>query len=247
MKKLIKQQQGFTIMELMIAISILAVILLLSTVVLMGISDYFTKGVNIADVQNDSRNITSQITADVEFSGTPLVVPNTNPILYGGVDVYAYCFGDIRYSYTLGFNSAPHALWRDTMTSEGSCYPLNLTQTTPSCDGDSSCPSSIPNSGSSLLASNMHLADFTIQPMTADQNIYGIEVAIALGSGQDLFETNSAGGLKTLEGNYICKNTIGQQFCATSTLCTMASRRIGDASTALVPSGTKQLCNAASS
>ena len=41
-----KDKSGFTILELMIAISILSIILLLSTYVLMGVGKLYSKGVN---------------------------------------------------------------------------------------------------------------------------------------------------------------------------------------------------------
>lgn len=214
----------------MIAISILAIILVISTVVLMGIGDYYTKGNNITNVQNDTRNITDELSSDIEFSGTSMVLPSTNPVSYGVAKVYAVCFGDIRYSYVIGLNSnIQHSLWRDKMVSDGNCYPLNLTEPTPSCDGNTSCPASVSGTGSDLISSNMHLAKFQVTPVTADNNLYSIQLDIALGENGD-FVTSGAGLKTDINGNYICKNQIGQQFCATSSLSTMVTRRVGSAS-----------------
>jgi len=240
----IDNDHGFTIIELMIAIAILSIILILCTVVLIGISNYYTKGVNISNVQNDNRNIVNQLTSDIKFSGTSMVVPNNNPVSYGSTKVYAFCFGDIRYSYVLGFSSgALHTLWRDQMPGEGSCYPLNLTKASPSCYGAPSSGCLSGSNGSDLLPTDMHLADFSVSPATTDGNLYSITVAIALGSTSSYFVPSTAPGpgqgLEISNYNFVCKSTIGQQFCATSTLTAMADRRLGSVATSAIPlSGT---------
>lgn len=117
------------------------------------------------------------------------------------------------------------------MKTAGNCYPLNLTESNPSCDSVTSCPVSVSGSGSDLLTSNMHIAKFQVVPVTADNNIYSIQIALALGSDSSLFETGSNGNPKTdSNGSYICKSNIGQQYCATSSLNTMVTRRVGSMS-----------------
>jgi len=227
--------KGFTIIELMIAIAILSVILILCTVVLIGISNYYTKGINIASVQNDNRNIVNQLTSDIQFSSSPMnpgtQMVSDRSVSGGQVTIHAICFGNVRYSYVLGIvDGITHPLWRDQMTGSGSCDPLNLTEITPSCTGiPTGCLGSVANSGSSLLPSNMHLVNFSIGS-PSNNDIYNIIVAIALGSSASYFEpSNPYNPLNPLEienNNYVCKSSIGQQFCATSTLRTMATRRL---------------------
>lgn len=235
---------GFTIIELMIAIAILSVILILCTVVLIGISNYYTKGINIASVQNDNRNIVNQLTTDIQFSAISMAQRSQevsdSSVPGGQVPISAFCFGDIRYSYVLGIvNGIAHSLWRDQMSGSGSCYPLNLTQSTPSCEGIvlGCLPTSSTSSGNNLLPSNMHLASFTIMPVTSNNDIYKITIGLALGSSSSYFEpsvsSNPAQPLKIENNNYVCKSSIGQQFCATSTLSAMATRRLSSTSSVL--------------
>lgn len=219
--------EGFTIVELMIAISILSLILVMSTLALMGIGDYYTKGVNITNIQDDSRNITNELSSDIQFSSTTMTTPAINPVSYNGTTVYASCFGDTRYSYAIGFSNAEHSLWRDKMINVGNCYPLNLTEPIPSCDGNSSCPNPVVNSGSDLLANNIHLSKLSIQPLTAANDVYSINIALALGSTRDLFQTNSFGNPIIINGNYSCLPNIGEEYCAISSLATIVTRRIG--------------------
>ncbi len=119
--------RGFTIIELMIALSILSVILVMSTLILIQITSLYTKGVNSANLQNTSRNIVADVSSSLQFSGFrpdpgtlngPGLSPNLqnsttyyatssnpvnypNPHLYNGDTVYAFCFGIVRYSYIL--------------------------------------------------------------------------------------------------------------------------------------------------
>lgn len=192
----------------------------------MNIGALYTKGVNLATVQNDNRNIIQNLTTSVQYSGVQMSGPSTASYNYGGVNipVQAICFGDIRFSYILGFYSIPHVLWKDIMTGQGSCEPLNIGLSSPVCGGPVGCLGSVPGSGSELVGPHMHLASLTVGALHFTNNLYSIEVGLAYGS-KDLFK-QSSGNYVMNNGNYICNNTTGQQFCATSTLSTVAMERV---------------------
>ena len=133
-----KSSDGFTIVELMIALSVLSVILVMATVILIQIGSLYSKGVNAANLQNTSRNIVADVSAALQFSGNtpvsctvngtgtscdatpPAGASYTDPQLYttGGVSVsvHAFCVGTIRYSYVLdseqGTDNAANAITR---------------------------------------------------------------------------------------------------------------------------------------
>lgn len=231
--KISKNNVGFTIMELMIAITVFSIILLLGTEVMMGVGNLFAKGVNMANVQDDTRNIISNVTTAVQFSGAVLnngqgpTAPIENTYTYdsGPVPTYAYCFGNIRYSFVLGFPSSgswPRTLWVDKMQSASGCSPLNIEPSTPNCIGNTKCSNSQSGSGADLTGSNMHLASFRIYQY--NPNLYGIFVGLAFGK-QDMFESSS-GQPTVINGNYVCSTAVGQQYCATSYLSTLATERI---------------------
>ncbi len=222
---------GFTVMELMIAISVLAIILLISSTVLVGIGNLYSKGNNLANVQDTTRNIVESVVSAVQFSGTLLNNgASTNPITYtyattyGNVPVSAYCFGQNRYSFVTNPNLPdgwPHILWLDKISSTGSCEPLNLSQPNPTCtDGTYNCTQ--PGSGSDLIGPNMHLATFDITQY--NPKLYGINVGVAFGA-IDMFVSNNNGPV-LINGNYQCSNSAGQQYCATSYLGTFAAERL---------------------
>lgn len=159
-KKLRDSQQGFTIVELMIAMSILAVLLVTSTLVLIQIGALYSKGVNAADLQNATRTVVSDVSGQLQFSGKiPLGCKPTATTCYASKHdyhnsldnttetVYSYCISNTRYSYVLdrelGTDSSvtaghpnttitPHVLWRDTITSTGTtCPTMEISQSDP--------------------------------------------------------------------------------------------------------------------
>ena len=113
---------GFTIVELMIALVILSFILLLSTEVIIGIGDLFDKGQSIAKTQNITDQVASNVINDIKFSSSistyasigheqPAQCLNIQPEVCGiqyssasgtiSANVYVYCIGEYRYSFTI--------------------------------------------------------------------------------------------------------------------------------------------------
>ncbi|MCL4358169.1 prepilin-type N-terminal cleavage/methylation domain-containing protein [Patescibacteria group bacterium] len=235
----LRNNKGFTIIELMIATTVLSILLLLSSMVLVNVGSLFSKGVNMSNVQNDARSIIQQVASDIQFSGSTLNDGGpTNAISYIYVDygypvtVYAYCFGDIRYSFVdasswisipgdFAPSNWPHELWRDKMTGQDSCSPLNIGESNPTCDGNTTCLSS--QGGSELTGDNMHLATFNIVAYNAQ--LYGIFVGLVFGKSY-MFVPNSSGNPAVVNGDYQCNTAQGQQYCATSYLHTLADERL---------------------
>lgn len=223
---------GFTVMELMIAISVLAIILLISSMVMVGVGNLYSKGADLANIQNTSRNIIENATSTIQFNGTQLnnglsntAIVHNYSFAAANVPVYAYCFGQTRYSFVTGFNLPTgwsHLLWLDQMQTQGSCSPLNIGQAIPTCAGNGSCVSPQSGSGSELLGANMHLATFNITKY--NPQLYSISVGVAFGI-KDMFVSDINGPV-VVNGNYQCKNASGQQYCATSYLTTFATERL---------------------
>lgn len=136
-------EDGFTIIELMVSLTILSVILVVSTIVLIEIGGLFDKGVSETDLQNTTRNIMSDVSSALQFSGSS-PIPCTSTL--GGInnittnitnhcggsytysytfnnvtlDEQAYCIGDVRYSFVL--NSE---LGADSATNSATGAPAN--------------------------------------------------------------------------------------------------------------------------
>jgi prepilin-type N-terminal cleavage/methylation domain-containing protein len=249
------EQSGFTIVELMIALSVFAVTLLLSTTVIITIGRLYTKGVSSANLQDATRSVLNDITSTLEFSDEqPAACTPSSPIPitcsanqitsahpdHSAMIIYAYCIGTTRYSYTLDTQAVDspqgtqsyHALWKDKMATNANCYPLNIAQTTPSVAGSPSAQASVANSGHELAPLRSRITRFYVEPQSADGSRYAVDLWLAAGE-DDLLTTNTTGasctsgtGSSTCAGYATCQSSTGQQYCASTQLSTTITRRL---------------------
>jgi prepilin-type N-terminal cleavage/methylation domain-containing protein len=242
------REGGFTIVELMIALSILSVLLITTTIVLIQIGALYSKGVNAANLQNTTRTVVADLSAQLQFSEkvpngcTPITTtcyaqthPYPNAADGTTETVYSYCIGNTRYSYTLdrelGGDShttpqqvTPHVLWRDTVATDAStCPTMDITQADPESgicfDEDGSTGClTQPGSGYEMLGNHMRLLRFNTQQTSGTNGIYGVEVWTAFGD-KDLIGADGA-------GRPICNGGVGTQFCSTATITTQLTGRV---------------------
>lgn len=226
-----KTEGGFTIIELMIALTVLSTILALGATIITRISFLYTKGVNSAALQNASRNISSDVGSELQFAGIAPAPCNSASLIttcfagkhtYSGVDVYAFCINKTRYSYvlnrTLGLDQStdvntPHVLWRDTMDSSATCDPVDMTQ--------ASAPSA---NGYEMVGSHMRISRFKVEETPVNSNIYAVDVWMAYGDDDLVVVDTSADPAKA--GRTTCRGDTGSQFCAISNISTSVTMRI---------------------
>lgn len=243
----LKSDKGFTIVELMIALTVLSVILVMGTVIMIQIGSLYSKGVNAANLQSTARNTAADVTAAIQFStkapspctltpvtcyANPISPSDTEPRVYTSagvtVSVNAFCIGSVRYSYVLnrelGNDTAlasnantPHVLWRDTIQQSAPCQPLNLSMQTVPADASSVDPAG-PSRGFEMVGDHMRLTRFRIQQTPANSGVYTVDSWLAFGD-SDLL-TVDANGLAT------CNTGRGSQFCATAQITTDVAGRV---------------------
>jgi prepilin-type N-terminal cleavage/methylation domain-containing protein len=150
-----RSEDGFTIIELIIATAVLSIMLVLVTVLMINIGNLYYKGINQSRVQDSVRNITDSIGDQLKLSDK---VPQQATSSTDG-HTHAYCIGDKRYTYVLGVQighggldatghetnpAYKHVLWQDTNPSPGTCFidatnspkPVDLTQTSASSNNN---------------------------------------------------------------------------------------------------------------
>lgn len=232
--KPLPSQTGFTIVELMISLSVLSVLLLMSTLTLIGIGRLYSKGINEAATQNTTRNITNNLASQLQLAGSnPVINPSGQSVI---------CIGAQRYTYQLGheLTNTPndHVLWHDTMTSTSGCSALSLNGNTPGAGN----PDVVPGSGSEMMAVHMRLTDFSVAAATGSN--YQLIVGVAFTSGGssgnddllcnrnappdcDTAGTSTNGHLMShVPGTIQCKGGLGSEYCAVSFLSTNVGRRL---------------------
>lgn len=231
-----KNQKGFTIIELMIALVILSFILLVSTAVFIALGNLFKKGQTETSTQNIALNVENNVTGDIKLNQQILsATSNCLGDLCGAsysvssgsstvqAIVYAYCIGTYRYSFVLdreqistssglvaGQHQTYHALYLDQISPGQACVPLNLLASNP----ESGSMSGINGSGQDLLPNSMRVLEFSINN-TSNPLLYSIDLSLAYGD-NDLLNISPSYNSSSLGPNQYtgsCIDQAGQRFC----------------------------------
>jgi prepilin-type N-terminal cleavage/methylation domain-containing protein len=206
-----QSQQGFTLVELMIATTVFSVFLLIVTTLVLQVTRTYTKGIVASKTQETARVISSELSRAVQFGGSNMFIPASTPA--PGVTSYM-CIGSQRYTFMLGkqlkaaiTNAADqtnHVLVADTVaTCPSGVGSLTITDTKQQRE---------------LIGENMRLANLSISRV-GTTNLYTIRVRVAYGDA-DLLNTPDS-------QNVLCRGQTGSsQFCAVSELVTTVEKRL---------------------
>lgn len=214
-----KNQQGFTILELLIATMIFSVILLLCAYGMVRIGRIYSRGITTSKTQAAARAASDDVVQAIQYGAKDVVltparkIPTiADPDMTQTVDV-----GNRRYEYTLGRELTDGAVTDPALQTK-----VGLRVTT--LDSERA---PIPGTARELLSTNMWLNRFEI---TETGGLYSVTVQIISG-GRDqvedknkkkydddpaLFDFNSAR----------CVVGAGSQFCAVSGLYTEAHKQL---------------------
>ncbi len=200
--------KGFTLVELMIAITVFSVLLLLAGASMTQISRLYYKGVIVSKTQNVSRSIIDDISRTVQFSSVSAVAGDNLAPTYKSA-----CIGNTRYTYVINKQiktENDHALWKDKVSSSGACPPLDLSDNTVLESSN----------GTELLEPGMRLKEFSIST-TSGTDIVDITVSVIYGD-DDLVKFNDSAKTQPIS----CKGDVtGSQWCALSSLSTQVFSR----------------------
>lgn len=212
-----RDKNGFTLVELMIAVTVFSVLLILSAASLTQISRLYYKAVIVTKTQNVNRNIMNDIAQAFQFSSGAGNMMNIG--VPDGNGLRLICIGNIRYTYALNkqINSTnKHALWRDKVASCAAATPLNIFN-------DSERELSASSAGGiELLEPGMRLKSISVGANNKFPEIMNINIAVIYGD-DDLI--NFSDSAKTLPVG--CKGDVtGSQWCAFSRLYTQVFSRV---------------------
>ena len=223
MRQQLNNQNGFTLIELMIATTVFSVILLAAASTLIQVGRMYYKGVITSKTQSVARTTIDDVSRSIQFS-TGNLVKDKN--LETKVEVV--CLGNTRFTYVEGgqldsgaFDGKPyttedrrirHVLWQDKISSGGCADQI------PDLLSDN--PSSVSGSdGRELLEDNMRLQSFSVEPVVSGQDdLYEVRVKIVYYADKDL--------LDDFDNPTSCKGSIiGGQWCAISDLTSVVYSR----------------------
>jgi prepilin-type N-terminal cleavage/methylation domain-containing protein len=217
--KEVNSTKGFTIVELMIASTVFAVVLVIAQAGFVQIGHLFYRGVSITSTQAIADHIFQYINGN--FQNAPGVHgPNSSgPYSY-------YCIGNSRYTFNInkeidtGTASDPstgnYGILKDTLQGSGD-------ECAAPCS-DTSCPAPF-NNPVEQLGDKMRLEQLNIGQSTSTSNLYNVAIVVAYGDDDTLTYDYSV-PLPDRYKTVSCKSDAHNSFCAVSRINTAVYKGI---------------------
>jgi prepilin-type N-terminal cleavage/methylation domain-containing protein len=225
----IKFQSGFTILELMIASSVFAVMLLVVAAGVVSFTNTYFKGITNSDTQSVARTIMADLSQAVEFSSADTISTGAN---FG---VKWVCVENTLIAYVVGQQVTDNA----PIGSNDQSYQGLLVGTPDTCQQSNPVPatwanalslpgqsdlSSYPGSPKELLNQHMRLGALDV---TKTGSLYAIHVVVIYGDNDLLSSSNPVPSLNSTGwASESCAGQAGSQFCGISNLTTTVDQRL---------------------
>lgn len=197
--------QGFTIVELLIATVIFATILLIVTVGIIQVSRVYYKGQTESNVQDTTRTALDTMTQAIQFNGGN-VTATVTPGVIG--QARTFCVGNVQFTYVLGYELVTGAPGTH-QTNHGLLMNTGVTN----------CPTAAPaTAGRELLGTDMRLSNLQVTPIPGTKNIWTVAMSVVFGDDSLLSNPTAP--------NANCLDQTGGQFCSTASLTTTIVKRV---------------------
>lgn len=208
---------GFTIVELMIATAVFAIVLLIAQTSFVQIGHLFYRGVSITNTQEAADHVFQDINGNFQAAGSLDGAKNSSA---GGYDYY--CIGNTRYTYRINnqvnsggavnhsSTSGNFGILKDTMQGTGLECPAPCDDAAPSCASGAPLRNPV-----EMLGDKMRVEQFDITQSTTTSNLYSVSIVIAYGN-DDTLTYSTPGDYSTAQ----CQSDVKNSFCAVSKIHT---------------------------
>jgi prepilin-type N-terminal cleavage/methylation domain-containing protein len=214
-------QGGFTILELMIASSIFAVVLLVIAAGILRFSHDYYKGINTANTQAVARGVMSDIIQNIQFGGSA-----PEPVSNNGIK--GYCIGNTFYTFNYDTPKMVSATQSGLVKTDGaSCSAATPTVPAPNALDKAT--------QRDMLSEHMRLTRLDIEPTGSTDssglpNTWNVSLKINYGDA-DLYVNGSGVTLNESSpvsdwATAVCSSKQTTQFCASSQLTTTVTKRL---------------------
>jgi prepilin-type N-terminal cleavage/methylation domain-containing protein len=219
-------EQGFTIIELLIATTVFSLVLILLTTGTLAVTRLYYKGVISSQSQTVARNILDQVSQSLQFSGAQYTALTTVG------DEHGFCIGSSQFSYNLppanqvaGQPLPTPALLERTVGNNNSCFTYGLDSI--------SNPSTSPAS-TELLPDHMSLNNLDVSESATDPTLFCVSIRVLYGDSDLFVGTSAKDSCGQPYTQFSCSgaldNLIAGQFCAVSGLDTYVQERVPQSS-----------------
>lgn len=208
-----QREEGFTLVELMIATAVYSLVLLIALLGITQVGRMYYRGLSAARTQEAARDVMDDVSREIQFSSSTVQLSGAKTL----------CIGNKRYAFDMNkrlVDGAPqnareanHALQKDSPGAAAVGCPAVANQS------DLTRPIE-------LLSNNMRLAKFSVTPVGGSNNqLWNVTIKVIFGEDDLLTGLNMATGDSS---NAQCTGStyIGGQFCAVSELSTTVVRRL---------------------
>lgn len=213
-------QDGFTIVEMMIATLVFSVIMLVAAGTVVRFTNNFQRGMTASTTQNTARSIIDTVSQSLQLYGDD----------YSNMG-NGYCIGSTRYSYIRG-RQLIEGGQRHVLVEEKEGLPIGCGGSALNLAGNPVNPP-----GQELLAQDMRLAKFDIVPQ--GDGLFRLTVKVVYGDTDLLCSPTHVGNCNSetvlnagqLSNSAVlddlqCKGKKGSEYCAVSEITTTIQRRV---------------------
>lgn len=214
---------GFTIVELIIATTVFSTVLMASLFGFFHIGRLYYKGVTITQTQQSSRAVLNQVLTDIQQAADGSVsfrseLDSVKDEQDNTYQRFYYCVGSSRYTVLAG---------RAVNLAQDPNYVNNFGILKDPLPGGGSCTSPYKGTGDTepqfsegvteLLADNMRVSRFSIEPIDYDERLFNVRVRLAYGN-DDVLDLSQLENIK-------CDDSIKvSEFCSVAELDTNVTR-----------------------
>ncbi|CAN5386864.1 hypothetical protein BH09PAT4_BH09PAT4_08310 [soil metagenome] len=207
-----RRQAGFTVLELMVATTVFAVVLLVLTAGVLSFSKSYFSSTTRGNTQVVARALIDDIAKTIQFGQS---VPTTNST--GNTKVL--CLDNVQYLYATGFQVSAAT----NIPQHQSKYGVIKRVSTTGCPAPADITGGFAFNSTTdkeLLAKHMRISKLDV--LQLGNNTYTVNIRVAYGD-DDLFGIT---GPTPVWATIVCKDGAGSQFCAVSDLSTTVQQRI---------------------
>lgn len=204
----VNYHKGFTIIELLIALSFFSFLLMALTVGFVQINRAYTKGITVKTIQENGRVLMNDITRAIRSSGDGVVTVSANP--------YRLCINGIRYGWNQGTDNNGARSEETFLTSTVPMVPSTEKITLAKTMDGANCTAKLVKSQSEAAIDRRAIVQYLSVSHVGASQVWKVKLILS---------TSETSDLSSFGETAKCKEQVGNQFCDIAKFETIVSVR----------------------